>query len=375
MKDGPAAVILRDANQAGVSCMEWSPKRRNVLAVGGKHGVCVWNITRGQSDYASVSVETQQPRANSKPKCEFKFDQNVLPKLSCDSAITEVSAWVTFLQSPVGDNWGAVHSIGYSPDGSQLAVTSGIDPNIIIWDMATEQPTVLRALVAGSTLVRWSPSGHFLFVATNTSAVLIWETQSWQSKVIAGLSRPCQTACWGQAGGIGSAEVVLLSVQGGEQIHALHLTSQAPCIDVSHQVIQETTAYTVQTPTRHLTLMGPIKQLSWDTSTRRLAVIFESGEASQNGSLVALYGVDMTKAPILLEPHGFLQAPPCSPLLQSMDHIAFASKFETTKGLNAEHRAKFGDLNSSSATSGALLAACWSEGCISFWPLYFTEKH
>ena len=40
-----------------------------------------------------------------------------------------------------------------------------------------------------------------------------------------------------------------------------------------------------------------------------------------------------------------------------MDHIAFASKFETTKGLNAEHRAKFGDLNSSSATSGALLAA------------------
>ena len=135
-----------------------------------------------QSDYASVSVETQQPRANSKPKCEFKFDQNVLPKLSCDSAITEVSmwhspsrtyscvaqvsAWVTFLQSPVGDNWGAVHSIGYSPDGSQLAVTSGIDPNIIIWDMATEQPTVLRALVAGSTLVRWSPSGHFLFVAT-----------------------------------------------------------------------------------------------------------------------------------------------------------------------------------------------------------------
>ena len=75
MKDGPAAVILRDANQvsesiclpllildhqAGVSCMEWSPKRRNVLAVGGKHGVCVWNITRGQVVWASRLLQAEQ---------------------------------------------------------------------------------------------------------------------------------------------------------------------------------------------------------------------------------------------------------------------------------------------------------------------------
>jgi len=369
IKDG-GAVVLRDANQTGISCIEWSPKRRNILAVGSKFGVCVWNITRGQSDYASVSVESQQPRSTGgKPQSEFDI-RKAPPKLSCDSAITEVSAWMSLLQSPVGASWGPVHSLCYSPDGCQLAVTSGVDPNVIIWDTATEQPTLLRALVAGSTLVEWSPSGHFLFVATTTSKVLIWETQTWQSKAISGLDRPCQTACWGQ---VHSAEVLLLSVQGGEEIHALHLTSPAPFIDVSHQVIQETSSYTVQTPSRHLSLMGPIKQLAWDASTRRLAVIFDSvsSEAEQSASLVALYGVDMTKAPILLEPHGFLQAPPCSPPLQSMDHIAFARKFETRKGQNVEHRAKFGDLNSSTVASGALLAACWEGGCITFWPLYF----
>ena len=66
------AVVLRDMDQVRgslpawlafnlgwqeeISCMQWLPKRRNVLAVGTKNGVCLWHISRGQVSYHSLSV-------------------------------------------------------------------------------------------------------------------------------------------------------------------------------------------------------------------------------------------------------------------------------------------------------------------------------
>ena len=77
--------------------------------------------------------------------------------------MAEVSAWVSILRSPLGPSWGSVHSIAASPDGSLVVMTSASDPNMVLWDIGSESPTLLSKLDVGATHVEWSPSGHWLF--------------------------------------------------------------------------------------------------------------------------------------------------------------------------------------------------------------------
>ncbi len=159
--------------------MKWSPRRRNLIAVGTRNGVCLWTLTRGQvppcapeltscqSDYANVELHEPTRAAGGQPQCSLKsLDMPAKPVVSSDSSMAEVSAWVNLLESPVGACWGAVHSVAFSPEGALLAMSSATDPNLVLWDLGSESPTVLRALACGNTLLEWSPSGNFLVAGT-----------------------------------------------------------------------------------------------------------------------------------------------------------------------------------------------------------------
>eukprot|EP00658_Telonema_sp_P-2_P076619 TRINITY_DN6741_c0_g1_i3.p1 TRINITY_DN6741_c0_g1~~TRINITY_DN6741_c0_g1_i3.p1 ORF type:complete len:564 (+),score=67.78 TRINITY_DN6741_c0_g1_i3:229-1920(+) len=366
-------IVLRDAQQVGIKCMQWAPNRRNVLAVGCKHGtVCQWTITRGQTDYGSVEIPEPGRSVGVQPQRSVtSLDMPSKPVVSSDSSMAEVSAWVNLLDAGMGEGWESVDTLSFSPDGWLLAVGCVSDANLVVWDLALEIPTVLRSIAAGNSLVAWSPSGHFLFAATTAPTITIWETHTFSCKQVSGLAHPCKSACWGAAKN--GMETVVMSLEGGHQIHALHLTAPAPHIDVTHYIVQDTGPYSVQGGTAaHISLMGPIRQLAWDDSAQRLAVIFESQPHAREASgMVALYGVDLSQVPVLLQPHGFLRPAPCTPQLGNIQDVSFAHVFRTSASQHSDLRPKFGDLNSSSqAPPGALLTACWAEGCFTFWPLY-----
>lgn len=59
-----------------------------------------------------------------------------------------------------------VTSLSFSPSGRYLATGSPNDSAVIIWDLAFNNPTILR-YKGGVTLIKWSPNENYLFAATS----------------------------------------------------------------------------------------------------------------------------------------------------------------------------------------------------------------
>jgi len=266
-----------------------------------------------------------------------------------------VPAWMSILNYP---SHGSTATVAWSPDGQLIASGSANDPNIVVWDVGTEVPTAMKATPAGITALEWSPSGHYLFVATTACTVLLWETQTWTHREWSGLAAPCKSACWGTS--LPQIEETLLfHTWNGKTIHALHLSTLPPRIDAEHYRIQDTSAYAVKIEARtkdydlnkaqeqSRVVLGAISHMAWDRNGKRLLVAFENQGTHQPAPMrnaVALYAVDTQRKPVRLEPRGFLVGPGDA---QGVSTVSFANKFD-----------------------GALAATCWQNGSISLWPLY-----
>jgi aladin len=103
--------------QHDIRCLAWKPYGGNILAVGCKAGVVVWD-----------------------------------------------GDWVTrYLQTPSAAN---ICSIQWSPTEPLLAVGCPHE-SLIVWNVATGVPTRLHSMsLPSSYLLRWSPDGQFLFQAS-----------------------------------------------------------------------------------------------------------------------------------------------------------------------------------------------------------------
>lgn len=68
---------------------------------------------------------------------------------------------------------GTIHEIQYSPDGTRLAVASGI--GIWLYNTATHQEVVLLTGHTGDVFsVAFSPDGHTLATGSDDGTVLLW---------------------------------------------------------------------------------------------------------------------------------------------------------------------------------------------------------
>lgn len=131
-----------------------------------RSGVCIWDL------YSKTE----------KVPPHFIFDNRVsknLPNVPSGSSSGSSSAsgttssttglakgaWMSYFQYPKHT---AILSLSWDPTpGSHLlASTSALDSTVVIWDTLTDSATPLRRPDNGLHIVRWSPNGVWLFVAS-----------------------------------------------------------------------------------------------------------------------------------------------------------------------------------------------------------------
>ena len=62
--------------------------------------------------------------------------------------------------------------------------------------------------------MKWSPGkGHYLFAATLSKVVRVWETKTWTGERWSIPEGPCQSACWNPSG-----KLLMVSVAGSSEL-------------------------------------------------------------------------------------------------------------------------------------------------------------
>lgn len=137
----PEKQILSNSLIQGAMSVRIRPFRSPSFAVAHKSGVCVWNPAAAPG-YSPEIVVVQQ--------------KGLMP----------------------------VSDLCWSPDGAYLAMVSHNDNALLIWESKSHRIESLRlARFSGSTLVSWSPSGHFLITVHTDGSFLLWETSRWTYEI------------------------------------------------------------------------------------------------------------------------------------------------------------------------------------------------
>lgn len=183
---------LRHQWQHDIQCLEWQPLSGTGLAVGCSDGVCFWRLVEnGTVSEASESNNTNTVRRG--------------------GGIGSTHAWCEFLRC---EGHAPVNTLSWSPDGRLLATGSVSSDHILIWDVALGTSTPIVAVNScGVSLVRWAPSGHYLFAATLSKVVRVWETKTWTGERWTIPTGPCQSACWNPTG-----TLLLAAVAGSSEL-------------------------------------------------------------------------------------------------------------------------------------------------------------
>eukprot|EP01137_Pigoraptor_chileana_P012732 Opistho-2@65405 len=187
---------LRHASQRDVTCIEWRPLAGATFAAGGAEGIVLWKVSGWTSSRLTAN----------------------------GSAVGAVTSSTLTLRGHA-----PVVAMAWSPDGRYLASGSPNDSRVVIWDVTTQQRTVLRrGGDGGITCLAWSPCGTRVFAASDSGAFRVWETQNWTCDRWAptpGAGR-CKTAAWSPNG-----RVILFAFERSPRVYALTFDLPAPATD------------------------------------------------------------------------------------------------------------------------------------------------
>eukprot|EP01126_Amoeba_proteus_P043076 TRINITY_DN4705_c0_g1_i1.p1 TRINITY_DN4705_c0_g1~~TRINITY_DN4705_c0_g1_i1.p1 ORF type:complete len:462 (+),score=123.39 TRINITY_DN4705_c0_g1_i1:1217-2602(+) len=216
--------------------MDWKPFTGNILAIGCRHGVCVWHIlsepvepplvdtfntdtmsmeptgpttattatTSGTTDTTTPMITIPSasviPTTNSNVTSSNQATQ-AMTLLSTATATAvwskDCDAWMNFLRCP---DHQPVTCLSWSPKGRFLAIGSINSSTVLLWDSTLETFTTLSpsmGLFSGITVLCWSPDGNYLMAGATNSVVRIWETLEWTNRsLVHPLGDSCQSAAW-----------------------------------------------------------------------------------------------------------------------------------------------------------------------------------
>lgn len=238
-----------------------------------------------------------------------------------------------------------VTSVSWCPQGGILITASPTDTAILVWDVAMETCIPLRRVGGGGVcFVKWSPDGSKLLSTCPSPVFRVWECQRWTCEKWDKLAGRCQTACWSPNG-----KVLLFSTVEQPIIYCLtflaHGSDSKPAVGGSRIAISVCDLSEVTLETEHgpIRVGGTIKNMVWDPTGERLAVLFR-GPRAEN---IALFQTRIE--PVLeLIPCGFIRGLSG----EVPQQICFQPKF----------------------LDGALLTVVWSSGRVSYIPMYFISR-
>lgn len=129
-EDTWSCLVLSHEKMQDITCMAWKKRASGTLAVGCQEGVCVWSIQ---------PTEYNESKPKYHPKAVMRYLQ-----FKGQSYISSL-AW-----DP-------------TPASHLLAVVSAITNTVVIHDMLLDRAIPLKRYGKGNILLRWSPSGEWLF--------------------------------------------------------------------------------------------------------------------------------------------------------------------------------------------------------------------
>lgn len=182
----------------------WSPDGQ-IVASGGYHDVCLWDVVAGRLR-ARLTGHTNQIYGMS-----WSAASGLLASASSDGAVRlwdgRQSQAIRTLQSAPSV---PLFSVAWSPDGQRIAAGTK-DGNVLLWDAQTGKQTATwegpsQRVSKGGRFpfaawgVTWSPDGRHIVSTRYDDYVLVWDVTTGHSQVIPKTDTQPNTAAWAPDG-------------------------------------------------------------------------------------------------------------------------------------------------------------------------------
>jgi len=167
LKTLPSERYANKGHESGVNSVEFSPDGKQILAFGSADmTIKIWDVTTGKvlKDYEDVVTSVG-----------FSPDGQQLASGSGDNTIKIWNVTTGKVLNTLKGHKGYVRSVGFSPDGQQLASGSD-DDTIKIWDVTTGKVlNTLKGHESGVNSVEFSPDGEKLASGSYDNTIKIWD--------------------------------------------------------------------------------------------------------------------------------------------------------------------------------------------------------
>ncbi|POM59056.1 hypothetical protein PHPALM_36201 [Phytophthora palmivora] len=336
---------LETSSGESIVDLSWHPTR-NVLAVAQLDGiVTLYHVESASWDQRVL----EHPKQMDIGSIEWgKFTGNTLA-VACR---TGVFLWkVPMKKEPVlqeilqhPSNTGFSH-VCWNADGSLLAAFGKGTKSVIVFDALFSRTTELQSPYKLSSL-HWSPTGEYLFVSTESSVSLMWETLTWK--------RETWEIAAGGCGWSSDGRCMMVGLRNNDLLYPYIFQGCPPSIDaqISSPVLDftEQELFSLDRSTSAI-VGGKIQNIAWDPSGSRVAVTYQTtaigSHQAGTAKLVAIFSV-VWEPFLIFTRSGLLRGPPNAGIPRK---LSFASNFK----------------------HGALLSVAWSSGLISFHPFYLKD--
>eukprot|EP00301_Raphidiophrys_heterophryoidea_P023109 c7089_g1_i2.p1 GENE.c7089_g1_i2~~c7089_g1_i2.p1 ORF type:complete len:483 (-),score=77.02 c7089_g1_i2:650-1978(-) len=329
--------------QVDVECMSFHPALPCCLAVGGRHGICLWYIS---SFVAGIALSTQGAPG---PRMQF---------LACPET--------------------QVVSLAFSPRGDILACGGPDSRNLFIFHVSSGERSAVScgAMGNGIQCITWSPNGAYVAAASiSMGAVVVWETKSWTSMIWRQFPSPCSSLSWSS-----DSRVLLIGVSQSSQLFWLQFTSSPPQIvgnvvgQIDLKPALELDGSCGAASVNNQMAQSVIGCLAWDCSAQRLAVLLKDKQTGVGQSVVLLQTSPSPATSFRMRPIGVV-APPIGVVAPPI-RVATSPSRVVTPPITAPitESVPCSVCLHPNWSAGALLAVAWEKSpCLSVCPLFLDK--